>query len=55
MGGKRMKHTKYYVTFITGIVEIVYAFNKYEASILAMAEMINEGNNYTIVSIEEKE
>lgn len=48
-----MKFIKYTVTFVTGIVEVIYALNKVEAKILAQAQQIRLGNSYTVKSIKE--
>jgi len=43
-----MKKEEYTVTFVTGQEEIVYAFCESEAKILAQAQQILKGNDYTV-------
>jgi hypothetical protein len=47
-----MRQYKFAVQFVTGLEEIVYAFNSAEAIILAQAKQINKGNDYRLKDIQ---
>lgn len=46
-----MRHTEYKVIFITGKTEFEYAFGYREAIILAQANQIKKGNDYTVSQV----
>lgn len=46
-----MKQNKYKVYFVTGQIELVYAGGTESARILAQAEQIKKGHDYTVESI----
>ena len=46
-----MKDYKYLVKFVTGEWEFIFTGNEQTAKILAQAEQIKKGNNYTILRI----
>lgn len=46
-----MRLYEYKVTFVTGKVEFVYAIGQIEATIVAQARQILEGNDYEVSSV----
>lgn len=50
-----MKQTKYTFYFTDGTLSTQYAMSHYQATILAMAEKINKGEDFSIETIKDEE